>query len=119
MENKTTLSSHVLDQTLGVPAFNVPVTLQKQNSEGFWETLGTQYTKKEGRISVGDFPPLPSEGLYRLSFNTRSYFASINVTKFLFPEVVIVFELKKEDLGKHFHIPLLLSPFGYSTYRGS
>eukprot|EP01120_Amphizonella_sp_Union-15-10_P002282 TRINITY_DN12444_c0_g1_i1.p1 TRINITY_DN12444_c0_g1~~TRINITY_DN12444_c0_g1_i1.p1 ORF type:complete len:120 (+),score=19.47 TRINITY_DN12444_c0_g1_i1:18-377(+) len=119
MENKTTLSSHVLDQTLGIPASNVPISLQKQNSEGTWETYALVFTDKNGRVAAGGFPPLLHARTYSLCFDTRSYFVSRSVSDFLFPEVSDTFEVREEDLGNHFHIPLLLSPYGYSTYRGS
>ena len=58
-------------------------------------------------------------GVYRVHFDTTSYFTRSGQKDFFFPEVSVVFQIRESDLGGHFHIPLLLSPYGYSTYRGS
>ncbi|CAN5336849.1 hydroxyisourate hydrolase [soil metagenome] len=106
----THLSTHVLDAVSGRPAAGVAVTL----SDAAGTTLTTAATNDDGRIaSIAD--PLPT-GVYRLTFDTGAYFAGRGVPTF-YPEVVIVFEITDTD-GKY-HVPVLLSPYAYSTYRGS
>ena len=107
----STLSTHVLDTALGCPAGGVPVTLS--NADG--RTLGTGTTDEDGR--VGRLGPDPLEpGSYTLRFDTAGYFAASGRTTF-YPEVVVTFTIAGG--GEHYHVPVLLSPFGYSTYRGS
>jgi 5-hydroxyisourate hydrolase len=106
----STLSTHVLDAVSGRPAVGVSVTLSDAGSA----VLATATTDDDGRVtSLADEL---SDGVYRLHFDTGSYFASIDVTAF-YPEVVIAFEAT--DAVTHYHVPLLLSPYAYSTYRGS
>lgn len=110
------ITTHVLDTTRGHPAAQLPVTLY-QKSDGQWQKIGSADTDKGGRIS-DLLPPdtkLPA-GCYRMHFKTQAYFDSNQETGF-YPYVDIVFSL--DDSGSHYHIPLLLSAFGYSTYRGS
>ncbi len=106
----STLSTHVLDAVSGVPAVGVAVTLTDAASA----VLATATTDDDGRVKSlsDDLEP----GIYRLSFETAGYFTSIDVQGF-YPEVVIAFEVT--DAGAHYHVPLLLSPYAYSTYRGS
>ncbi|MGH9391320.1 MAG: hydroxyisourate hydrolase [Vicinamibacteria bacterium] len=108
------ITTHVLDTARGRPAEGVPVTLEVR-SGGDWKTLGRGSTDSDGRardLSAGETAP----GTYRLTFETAAYFASTGVEGF-YPEVQVVFEVR--DPSQHHHVPLLLSPFGYSTYRGS
>jgi 5-hydroxyisourate hydrolase len=110
------ITTHVLDVSLGRPAANVAVTLELQSFSGAWEEAGRGSTDGDGRCrDFATAKPLQA-GIYRLTFDTRTYFASRNLTA-LYPQVIIVFEVK--DAQEHYHIPLLLSPYGYSTYRGS
>lgn len=104
------LSTHVLDATSGGPAAGVRVTL----SDADGAVLTTSITDDDGRVtSVYDGE---LAGIYRLRFDTAAYFESQNVTGF-YPEVVIAFEIG--DPAAKYHVPLLLSPYAYSTYRGS
>ena len=104
------LSTHVLDAVSGTPAVGVAVTLTDAEST----VLATAVTDDDGRVkNVAD--DLPA-GTCRLTFDTASYFAANAVTAF-YPEVVIAFEVT--DPAAHYHVPLLLSPYAYSTYRGS
>jgi 5-hydroxyisourate hydrolase len=104
------LSTHVLDAMSGRPATGVAVTL----TDATEATLTTAVTDDDGRVAeLGD--DLPA-GFYRLKFDTGSYFARLDVPTF-YPEVVIAFEIT-EARGKY-HVPVLLSPYAYSTYRGS
>lgn len=102
------LSTHVLDTANGRPAIGVRVRLYCQD-----DLLSTQITNADGRIPAflpADLPLTP--GTYRLIFDIASY-----SPKSFFPEVIIVFTVT--DVAANYHVPLLLSPFGYSTYRGS
>jgi 5-hydroxyisourate hydrolase len=112
----TRISTHVLDIALGRPARDVGVRLERQEPSG-WRQLASARTDRDGRCSQL-LPPsdvLPA-GLYRLSFDTAGYFASQNISS-LYPVVEITFEIKSGE--NQFHIPLLLSANGYTTYRGS
>ena len=109
------LTTHILDTTKGKPADDVDVILY-QFSNGQWEKIAGGATNADGRI-----PDLLKKatkmelGTYKLRFETQSYFARQSVQTF-YPFVEIVFEVKTEG---HYHVPLILNPFGYSTYRGS
>jgi 5-hydroxyisourate hydrolase len=106
------LTTHVLDTALGRPAVGVPVTLSAFVDER-WTVLGTGVTDDDGRArSLG---PDAVPGRYRFVFDTAAYFAATGQVGF-HPEVVVVFDVLGEE---HYHLPLLLSPFAYSTYRGS
>jgi 5-hydroxyisourate hydrolase len=111
------ITTHVLDTSAGQPAADVAVQLARRAADGQWHPLTTGRTNADGRVldwspSVGDV----TAGDYRLSFATAEYFQGRGVASF-FPEVQVVFAVV--DTARHYHIPLLLSPFGYSTYRGS
>jgi 5-hydroxyisourate hydrolase len=95
----------------------VPVALAVQVANGEWQTLAEATTNADGRASnlLSD-PAALAKGVYRLTFDTSAYFHSIGVNSF-YPYVTVVFEI--QDPAQHYHVPLLLSPFGYSTYRGS
>lgn len=108
------ITTHVLDTARGRPAAGVPVTLEVLSGKE-WAALGRGSTDADGRareLSDG----VLAAGTYRLTFETAAYFASTGVEGF-YPEVQVVFEVR--DPSQHHHVPLLLSPFGYSTYRGS
>jgi 5-hydroxyisourate hydrolase len=105
----STLSTHVLDTTRGQPAQGVPVQLSHSES-----VVGSGTTDGDGRIgefTSGELEP----GVYQLRFDTAAYAAATNQDSF-FPEVVVTFTITDE---RHYHVPLLLSPFAFSTYRGS
>ena len=111
------ITTHVLDTALGRPAAGVPVRLEAVpgGAESRPHTLGTGATDIEGRVpQLG--PDLVEAGTYRLVFDTAAYFAATSQTGF-FPEVCLTFTVR--DPEQHYHVPMLLSPFGYSTYRGS
>jgi 5-hydroxyisourate hydrolase len=110
------ITTHVLDTARGKPAAGVPVTLERKDASGAFAQVGKGTTDADGRIK--DLMPEGSltAATYRITFDTGAYFAS-HQTKGFFPVASIVFEI--EDLKSHYHVPLLLSPFGYSTYRGS
>ena len=110
------ITTHVLDTSRGRPAAGVPVSLEVEAAGG-WKLIGKGKTDADGRISnlVPDETP-PETGTYRLIFDTAKYFENQQAEGF-YPRVTIIFQIK--DAGQHYHVPLLLSPFGYSTYRGS
>jgi 5-hydroxyisourate hydrolase len=111
------ITTHVLDTSRGRPAAGVPILLEAQEAGGGWRALGRGATDADGRLREL-LPPghALGAGAYRLTFDTASYFAAQGAQTF-YPSVVIVFVVR--DAAEHHHVPLLLSPFGYSTYRGS
>ena len=110
------LSTHVLNTTTGKPASGVNLILQKQTGGG-WEELRKVQTDAKGRASDLSISGKGLQaGTYRLIFETGEYFKTQGLSTF-FPRVEIVFAIDKTD--EHYHIPLLISPYGYSTYRGS
>jgi 5-hydroxyisourate hydrolase len=109
------ITTHVLDTARGRPAAGVPVTLEIKVAGG-WTLIAQGTTNADGRIS--DLVPEEAKivpGVHRLTFDTETYFAN-NQSEF-YPKVTIIFRVA--DAAQHYHVPLLLSPFGYSTYRGS
>ena len=111
------ITTHVLDTAIGRPAAGIAVMLDRRNDDDKWETIGRGHTDKDGRLKTlypGNDPPVP--GVYRLTFDAQRYFESLDVDAF-YPEVVVVFETLAGET--HYHVPLLLGPFGYSTYRGT
>ena len=111
------ISTHILDTARGEPAAGVSVMLEKIDNDGAATTVGKGSTDHEGRIRQlvpADFQL--SRGAYRLTFATDAYFAAQQVESF-YPNVTVLFVVK--DSARHHHVPLLLSPFGYSTYRGT
>ncbi len=111
----TGISTHILDTALGHPADQVPVRLYKQ-VEDSWIAVGQGTTDNDGRINslATDEVNLP-EGIYKLDFAIQNYFNRLE-QKCFYPEVSVIFEVNDD---RHHHVPLLISPFGYSTYRGS
>ena len=106
------ITTHVLDTAKGRPAAGVPVALYRLDERGAWEELGIGTTDADGRCrTLMPEVPLPA-GTYRLVFDTGAYHGPAA----FYPEVAVVFVGER---GGHYHVPLLLSPFGYSTYRGS
>ncbi|MBB5914322.1 5-hydroxyisourate hydrolase [Nocardia transvalensis] len=105
----STLSTHILDAVRGAPATSVEVILSGPDGTD----LASARTDADGRIAAlgGDLSP----GTYRLRFDTGAYFAA-HATPAFYPEVTITFTVSQEP---HYHVPLLLSPYSYSTYRGS
>ncbi|MCC6810518.1 MAG: hydroxyisourate hydrolase [Deltaproteobacteria bacterium] len=111
------ISTHILDVTRGKPAASVIVLLERYGADGSYWRVGSGETDTDGRCKTlypDALPMLP--GVYRLSFAVAPYLSAAHGGGF-YPEVNIVFEVA--DAAQHYHVPLLLSPFGYSTYRGS
>jgi 5-hydroxyisourate hydrolase len=115
-----TLSAHVLDGTLGRPAADVSVLLERRRGDGTWTRIAAGRTGADGRLDAGalswETQDGLAEGVHRLTFGTGEYFAARGVDCF-YPEVTVTFQVTYP--GEHYHVPLLLSPFAYSTYRGS
>ena len=111
------ITTHVLDTAAGRPARGVPVKLEVRSGAKGWVTLTERTTNDDGRVKdlLAEGAKLDA-GTYRLTFGTGAYFAAQGQSTF-FPEASVVFEVR--DPAQHHHVPLLLSPFGYSTYRGS
>jgi 5-hydroxyisourate hydrolase len=111
------ITTHILDTALGRPASGVPVVLEKLSESGSWVVFGTGSTDADGRCrELLDSDVVPGAGVYRLTFDTGAYHRAHGIDAF-FPQVSIVFVVA--DGAQHYHVPLLLSPYGYSTYRGS
>ncbi len=111
------ITTHVLDTSRGAPAAGVPVVLERRAGVGEWYAVGRGETDADGRqrsLMVEGAAVVP--GLYRLIYDTRRYFNAQGVRGF-YPQVVVIFETTADDT--RYHVPLLLSPYGYSTYRGS
>lgn len=111
------ISTHVLDIARGRPAAGIPVTLETMEPDGTWRRAGDGTTNDDGRVK----PLLPESatfvaGLFRIRFDVDSYLQKFHGKSF-YPSVTIDFRV--ENPAEHFHVPLLLSPFGFSTYRGS
>jgi hydroxyisourate hydrolase len=117
------ITTHVLDTAKGCPAAGINVSLELKNGET-WTQVATGTTNKDGRV-----PDLTAEhklqaGVYKLTFNVGEYLSASSTASSspssaagFYPYVPVVFEITNAD--QHYHVPLLLSPFGYSTYRGS
>jgi 5-hydroxyisourate hydrolase len=110
------ISSHVLDTALGRPAVGLRVRLDALDADGRARALAERVTNEQGRITDFLASGTLAAQTYRLAFDTGGYFAASGRAQF-YPHVDVVFTVV--DAGEHHHIPLLLSPFGYSTYRGT
>ena len=107
------ITTHVLDTARGCPAAGVPVLLERA-VDSDWTAIGRATTDADGRAT--DLSSPPQKGRYRLTFDTGAYFEATGQEGF-YPEVSVTFAVQSGQ--DHYHVPLLLSPFGYSTYRGS
>lgn len=109
------ISTHVLDLASGVGGKNVPVVLELKDKTGAWSKVATANTDENGRIKSFGPAVKSSVGTYKLIFDMTKYSGS--KTKPFFPEIVVVFQVEDEKL--HYHVPVVVSPYGYSTYRGN
>lgn len=111
------ISTHVLDTSLGRPAADIPISLERQSPTGDWLLVATGETDADGRCKNltdgGDHLP---PGVYRIRFDTGGYFRRLRVEG-LYPQVIVIFLVG--DASADYHLPLLLSPNSYTTYRGS
>jgi 5-hydroxyisourate hydrolase len=111
------ISTHILDTALGKPASAVPVHLERRAAQGTWQPIASEVTDSDGRCK--DLVPAGtpvSTGVYRIRFDTERYYSRHQVDG-LYPEIIVTFAVR--NAGAHYHIPLLLSPNAYTTYRGS
>ncbi|RSU45423.1 hydroxyisourate hydrolase [Sphingomonas sp. S-NIH.Pt15_0812] len=109
------ISTHVLDLARGVGGKAVPVTLSKRSANGSWQKVGSATTDGDGRIrSFGDAKSF-NTGIYRLQFDMSRY-PDASASPF-FPEITLTFHVT--DKAGHYHVPVVVSPYGYSTYRGN
>ena len=110
------ITTHVLDTSIGRPGAGISIELERAGGDGAWQPIGAGVTDDDGRLRTLT-PAGPVEpGTYRIRFHTQPYFTARGQTGF-FPLVEIHFAIA--DGAQHYHVPLLLSPYGYSTYRGS
>lgn len=109
------ITTHVLDTSLGKPAAAMAVVLEMHRGSD-WMRLFAGRTDARGRLTLLEEAAASGPGLYRITFDTGDYHRSLDIRPF-FPEVQVVFSTR--ETNEHLHIPLLLSPFGYSTYRGT
>jgi 5-hydroxyisourate hydrolase len=111
------ITTHVLDTARGRPAAGLNVFLERRAEDGKWDQVGRGHTDNDGRLRAL-YPATEAlrPGIYRLTFDTQKYFETEDIESF-YPEVVVVFETASGET--HYHVPLLLSPFGFSTYRGT
>ena len=106
------ISTHVLDTMRGMPAAGLVVRLDRREPDGNWKEIGDAVTDADGRVRNLTEDDLDG-GEYRLEFDTRPYFERSGMTAF-YPSITVVFSFE----GGHLHVPLLLSAYGYSTYKG-
>jgi 5-hydroxyisourate hydrolase len=111
------VSTHVLDTARGLPAAGVRLSLERQEGSGEWRALAASRTDSDGRcrqlLPEGE---MLSPGTYRLAVDTGSYYRAQGI-KSLYPSVQIIFSVREGETA--FHLPLLLNPYGYTTYQGS
>ena len=109
------ISTHVLDLMSGEPASGVSVTLARLDADG-WRVIGKARTNRDGRVAAVNGKRRLTSGIYELNFETGAYFKRAKASAF-HPWVTITVHVT--DGRAHYHVPLLVSPFGYTTYRGS
>ena len=116
-QEKYQLSSHILDISQGKPAPNVKISLSKQDKNQNWVVIDEKYTDNNGRIKefLKEESDKNNNGIYKLTFHIVPYFERLKQKTF-YPFIEVVFEIKDTQ---HYHIPITLSPYGYSTYRGN
>lgn len=107
-----TITTHVLDTVRGRPASHLEVTLERRSDDGQWEFVASSRTDENGRVTRWPGTPAVSAGDFRLTFATAGH-----ASPAFYPEVTVVFTVR--DPAEHYHVPLLISPYGYTTYRGS
>lgn len=116
MSARSPITTHVLDTSLGRPAAGMAVTLWRRDEDD-WHNLAARHTDSDGRIGDLLAPGSLTTGTYRIRFATADYYESVGIRDYFYPYAEIVFQI--DDPDQHYHVPLLLNPFGYSTYRGS
>ena len=113
---KYQLSSHILDVSKGTPAVGVSIRLEKYNEQTkIWSFVDEKITDKNGRITDFLKADTTNFGIYKLTYYTREYFEKDAIESF-YPFIEVVFQIKDSN---HYHVPITLSAYGYSTYRGN
>jgi 5-hydroxyisourate hydrolase len=109
------ITTHVLDTSRGRPAAGLKIELHLKSGEN-WKSVGLGVTDENGRCAtlLGETPL--AAGTYRLTFHAAAHYKAQHIETF-YADIPVIFEVR--DARAHYHVPLLLSPFGYSTYRGS
>ncbi len=110
------ITTHVLDTSTGKPASGVPITLSRKEND-HWNIVGSGSTDNDGRLKTLMAEGTLLAGTYRIVFECSTYFENNSVSDYFYPSAQIDFIVKNTE--QHYHVPLLLNPFGYSTYRGS
>jgi 5-hydroxyisourate hydrolase len=110
------ITTHVLDTRLGRPAAGMGVYLERLDAAGTWQLIASGATNSDGRLATLLGPGQLAKGRHRLTFETGAYFEAQHI-EYFYPRVTVEFDVAAP--AQHHHVPLLLSPFGYSTYRGS
>jgi len=110
------ITTHVLDTAAGRPGRSIAIELERDDGRAGWQLVGAGITDDDGRLRTLTPAGSVKPGTYRIRFQTGAYFAAQGTAGF-FPVVEIQFTVA--DGAQHYHVPLLLSPFGFSTYRGS
>ncbi|HWU91409.1 MAG TPA: hydroxyisourate hydrolase [Kofleriaceae bacterium] len=110
------ITTHVLDTAAGRPGRGIAIDLERADERGAWQPVGAGVTDDDGRLRTLTPAGPVAPGTYRIRFHTGAYFAALSTAGF-FPVVEIQFTVA--DGAQHYHVPLLLSPYGFSTYRGS
>jgi 5-hydroxyisourate hydrolase len=116
MSGAGAITTHVVDPSLGRPARGLRLRLERLDGGSRWELLGEHTTNADGRAALLTGPGSLTAGCFRIVFWTGEYFTARGVETF-YPRVTVEFEVR--DADDRYHVPLLVSPFGYSTYRGS
>lgn len=115
--SRSPITTHILDTSIGRPAASVAVTLERITESGEAVLVAKGVTDADGRLrDLLPASPRPEAGTYRISFATDDYYTTQGVVGF-YPSVSITFSLRAPE--EHYHVPLLLNPYGFSTYRGS
>src|SRR5262245_36079716 len=117
MSATSPITTHVLDTAAGRPAAGVEIELARRTSDNRWEPIAKGRTNADGRLADLLPPGSLTAGVYCLTFATGAYFKRLGMATFFYPTVAVEFQIASPD--QHYHIPLLVSPFGYTTYRGS
>lgn len=118
MSTRSPITTHVLDTSRGRPAAGIVVELSRMLDDGGgWQILAKGTTDTDGRVADLLAPGSLVPGTYRLRFETATYFTAVGVVDYFYPWAEVVFRIVSAE--SHYHVPLLLNPFGYSTYRGS
>jgi len=109
------ITTHIFDTSRGRPAAGIETTLETHDPSGGWQLVGRGVSRADGRLeTLTRTDRAPSPGVYRLVFDTGDYFATLSERTF-YPRIVVVFEVVPGEA--HYHLPVLISPYGYSTHR--